>query len=64
MTPDYGYDSPQWLLGFLAEQKQEAARLAKNSRWEWPAHLPKRSKPWPRKRGLTGIKGLRMMWRV
>jgi hypothetical protein len=56
------FDSKRWLLAFLAESKREAARLRKNA--DWPAHLPKRSKPWPRATGLKTASGLPALFRV
>lgn len=61
------YASREWLLGFISDNRQEAARLAKNPspQVERARKQAKqeRTKPWPRRNGYTSASGAQLMWR-
>lgn len=52
------FASREWLLSHLEEMKREAARLKASQRLEVT-----RTKPWPRKRGLTTASGAPALFR-
>jgi hypothetical protein len=60
------YDTKDWLLEHLAENKREAARLRKNPSPQREKYLRslQRSKPWPRVAGVKTASGRPALFRI